>query len=113
MLTVKMGEAMEGKEEEGESEREGEWHSTLLREEQSDTSAGMYLAKCEGASAYSKTLWRYRGAAITFCTTLPEDYRSLGWPLFHCGSGALPCQVPVSYCLSASVKHLSNSILVP
>lgn len=34
------------------------------------------------AAAYSKTLWKYQGAAITFCTTLPEDYRDPGWPLF-------------------------------
>lgn len=51
MSTVKTGEAAEGKEEEGESGREGERYSTLLKEGRSDTSARLYLAKCEGASA--------------------------------------------------------------
>lgn len=100
MLTVKMGEAMEGKEEEGESEREGERYSTLLREERSDTSARMYLAKCEGASA-CRGLLKDSLEVSRGCDYLLHHFaRRLPWPgmapFFYCYSGALPCQVPLS-----------------
>lgn len=62
MLTVKTGEAMEGKEEEGESGREGERHSTLLKEGRSDTSARLYLAKCERRECLPQLTQRFSGS---------------------------------------------------